>query len=115
MFDGLHKLSLPLEYRIKNRVRVNYFKITSSLVSYCDSVTILKPFIASNIFFFSGGEGGEERLFSVMPEIFYQLLWRQGGQVVWIPHLKSGGPGNKPSLAVSQLRPASGQLGFYTP
>ena len=35
--------------------------------------------------------------------------------MVWIPHLKSGGPGNKPSLAVSQLRPASGQLGFYTP
>ena len=62
-----------------------------------------------------GRGGGEERLFSVMPEIFYQLLWRQGGQVVWIPHLKSGGPGNKPSLAVSQLRPASGQLGFYTP
>ena len=63
VFDGLHKLSLPLEYRIKNRVRVNYFKITSSLVSYCDSVTILKPFIASNIFFFGWGGGRRKAFF----------------------------------------------------
>ena len=90
--------------------------VTSKTISTVNLVAI--SFCTNcQVFGLGGGEGGggKERLFSVMPEIFYQLLWRQGGQVVWIPHLKSGGPGNKPSLAVSQLRPASGQLGFYTP
>ena len=54
MFEGHHQLLLPLEY--KHKQRVNYFKITSSLVTYCDSVTILKSFIASNLFQKGGGE-----------------------------------------------------------
>ena len=79
MFEGHHYLLLPLEY--KHKQRVNYFKITSSLVTYCDSVTILKSFTASEFFL---GEGGvsREKAFLVMPEIFHQILWKQDEQVV---------------------------------
>ena len=40
---------------------VNYFKITSLLVTYGDSVTILKSFIGSNSFSWGGKGGGERR------------------------------------------------------
>ena len=70
-----------------------------------------------------------------MPEIFHQVLWRQGGQVVRTPGLQSGGPGSKPStlpltglflngslssapwlsFVYSQLQPAASQLGFLHP
>ena len=81
MFEGHHYLLLPLEY--KHKQRANYFKITSLLVTYCDSVTILKSFTASE-FFLGGGGGGvsREKAFLVMPEIFHQILWKQDGQVV---------------------------------
>ena len=53
----------------------------------CDSVTISKSPITSE--FFQGGGGGERErreraraFFSVMPEIFYHILRRHGGQVV---------------------------------
>ena len=80
MFEGHHQLLLPLEY--KHKERVNYFKITSSLVTYCDSVTILKSFTASEFFFREGGGVSREKAFLVMLEIFRQILWKQDGQVV---------------------------------
>ena len=50
----------------------------------CDSVTISKSSITSE--FFSRGEGGGEKkskgFFSVMPEIFYHILRKHGGEVV---------------------------------
>ena len=68
VFEGHHQLLLPLEY--KNKWRDNYFKITSLLVTYCDSVTILKSFIASNLFQKGGGEERRAKAFFCHAEDF---------------------------------------------
>ena len=48
----------------------------------CDSVTISKSSITSEFFSRGRGRGKSKGFFSVMPEIFYHILRKHGGQVV---------------------------------